>query len=692
MNRYRIYKTHNEFKKERDSRTMNEICSSTSRFELQAQQKFMKDYISKNPNWKKLLLYHQIGSGKTCTAITMAEQVMDANPLMKTIVILPARLKTNFYDELMTECALQRYMQVEEFTEYHSSDVPESVKSRIRAKFIKSVESKYDIMSFEKFKKAAQTADDIRTWVKDFTKDKLIIVDEVHNLISSDYDTKAWDTLIKTNRLQKKPHQTIKGVGTIIFKYLNEQSHETTKMLFLTATPVFNDLGQFKELVMMLNPSAVISPNATIGRIIENLRGLVSFYPGTSPNAYPSVVQETIEIPLSETQDVVTNEILTQNEDPENDDSKEAFKIFQRIASVACLPKNQKINNPDRIKRTIENLTEYAPKIELLLNRLTMLRGKHMVYSTFIQNGIDIIEAALKERGWISWQKMKGNAKNNKEYEYKVYAVWDGSVKDNEKQEIKCMVNSTSNIDGREIRCILGSPSIKEGVSFKHIQHLHVVDPVWNSSAMSQIEGRAIRFCSHIDIPLDHAYLKRQVKVHYYKSIPKSQNPIIMQTADQKIYDDIIPKKKELIESAEAALKKVSIDYYLFRKMYGDYVSPTTPSVEPSPITIEEKDDVRIDKNKRQPKEATTKNTCPKRRRPNELGRCNTGYVKRKNKNDDDCCYKEKKPKSKCPKSRRPSKDAETGQLKCEDGKTLKKNKHGDDCCFVSVRGRTVKK
>ena len=40
------------------------------------------------------------GTGKTYTSITIAETIKSINPNMKILVILPARLKTNFIDEL----------------------------------------------------------------------------------------------------------------------------------------------------------------------------------------------------------------------------------------------------------------------------------------------------------------------------------------------------------------------------------------------------------------------------------------------------------------------------------------------------------------------------------------------------------------------------------------------------------------
>ncbi len=58
--------------------TMEEICyPKDKKFELLPQQKFLAEYLYDNienlPS-KGLLVYHGIGSGKTCTAINIAEK------------------------------------------------------------------------------------------------------------------------------------------------------------------------------------------------------------------------------------------------------------------------------------------------------------------------------------------------------------------------------------------------------------------------------------------------------------------------------------------------------------------------------------------------------------------------------------------------------------------------------------------
>ena len=88
MIRTNVYKLYKHLKKERNKKLLK-------------QQVFLSSYIKDNyKSIDKMLLFHGIGTGKTYTSITIAETIKSINPNMKILVILPARLKTNFIDEL----------------------------------------------------------------------------------------------------------------------------------------------------------------------------------------------------------------------------------------------------------------------------------------------------------------------------------------------------------------------------------------------------------------------------------------------------------------------------------------------------------------------------------------------------------------------------------------------------------------
>ncbi len=702
MKRYEIFKKFQKYVQHKDNRPMNEICKSgEAEFALQAQQLFLKEYMQEYPDWKSLLLYHEIGSGKTCTAITMAEEYLRTNPNNKIKVILPARLKTNFIDELISPCGMEVYLSQDDFKKFTDSSTKLAEKNKIKTRFTTAISRKYDIMSFEKFKNNAlnskniadlnfdtldetKTEEELKTiifeklklkpknlkdWIRRFTKNSMIIVDEVHNLLSDKYDVKKSKDIFESGKVTKR----IKGMNTILFRLLTMYADPSCKMIFLTATPIFDNITQFQELVKAMNPSAEIKKNSKLSDVIDNLRGKVSYFPGTSINAYPSVKYEYHNIQFSKTQDENTYKVLTEDKDSE-DDLLEQFMSKQRQISLACMP-NSKILNVDVI---LGNMNEYCPKIVKMIEVINKEPGKHIVYSNFVKSGLKIVEAALKREGWMNLFEVINDSKKWKES--KVYALWDGSVKDKDKQTIKGIVNSKDNIFGDKIKIILGSPSIKEGVSFKHIQHIHLLDPVWNQSAKTQVEGRAIRYCSHVDITDSHKPLKREVVVDIYKSKPRPRG-LVEKTCDEIIYDDIIPRKTKLVKAAENALKKVAIDHYLFRNMYSNS-KLKTPDSSKSDIELDRHDDVAINMKAKKNK---TKNTCPKKRRPNEDGICPENTFKKKNKQGFECCYKvsksktvkkENQDKPKCPKNRIPVDGI------CKDGFVIKKNKQGEDCCY----------
>lgn len=628
------YKENRELVQRKDNRTMDEICSnSNNTFELQVQQQFMKKMIRKA--WKHMLLYHGIGSGKTCTAITMAEEYLVQNPSGGVTVILPARLKTNFLDELISQCGFERYISNEDFMLYNDSNVSASTKVAIKKKFMAKIRKTYEIVTFEGFVASAKKSTDLRKWVTDFTKNRFIVIDEVHNMINTTYKNDVYKRIQTTHRIPPK----VEGVRTLVFKYFVEHSSERdTKMIFMTATPVFDNVDQFKELVaIMSGVDKKFLRNTKIA--IENLRGMVSYFPGTSPNAYPAVKYVSENIKMSKLQEKLLQNVGGSGSDDENPLS-EAFMSKQRQIGIVGIG-NTSVINQTIMDNIVNELGDYSPKIKKIVKIITSKKaGKHIVFSNFVSKGLLIIEAVLKSKGWVSYIDVLRNPALAKQHAYKVYVLWDGSLNDVHKQATKAMINSKANIAGKVIKVVLGSPSIKEGVSFKHVQHLHMLDPVWNNSAKTQVEGRAVRFCSHTEIPIN-SRLKREVAIHLYKSVPRSKSTINM-TADQKIYDVIIPQKMDEVSVAEKALKVVAIDYYLFRNMYEEKMrsSPKTLS-HISEIELSEEVELR----KKGSKKPVGQSTCPPRRRPDEAGECIEGHVPKLNKHGVLCCYVDKKKK-----------------------------------------------
>ena len=62
-----------------------------------AHQKIVRDYLNLITPYRGILLFHGLGSGKTCSSIAIAEGMKDNK---RVIVMTPASLRRNYYEEL----------------------------------------------------------------------------------------------------------------------------------------------------------------------------------------------------------------------------------------------------------------------------------------------------------------------------------------------------------------------------------------------------------------------------------------------------------------------------------------------------------------------------------------------------------------------------------------------------------------
>lgn len=88
--------------------TFKDFCFPKS-YKLQSSQKFLGSFFTPEKIKKRgkntLLVFHKIGSGKTCTSIQIAKNFIFKNS--KPLFIMPASLIPNFLDEVKTPCGTE---------------------------------------------------------------------------------------------------------------------------------------------------------------------------------------------------------------------------------------------------------------------------------------------------------------------------------------------------------------------------------------------------------------------------------------------------------------------------------------------------------------------------------------------------------------------------------------------------------
>jgi superfamily II DNA or RNA helicase len=528
-------------------RSLRAICFP-KKYELQQPQRFVENFMSPQTQYKNLLVFHRIGAGKTCTAIRVGERWKRRR---RILAVLPAALKENFRNELRSQCAGNEYLTSAERHALTTFE-PGSVEYRaIIARSDKRIDRHYTILSYNKFVELYENNELnlART---------LLIVDEVQNMVSE--GGRYYDTL---------------------YRAIHEAPPDLRAVL-LSATPMFDkpiEIALTLNLLRLPKPlptgpefdrtfvESIPQRNGTVKKRAKNLdmfasmiRGYVSYFRGASPAAFPNMNMRVVRCPMGDFQlrsYLAVSEIeeasLMRPLRGEIEDLPNNFFLGTRIISNIAFP-NKRIGEhgwESLDAKTLENLEQFSSKFIAMLRRIRRTRGPVFVYSNFKEyGGIRSFARILKLAGWSDYSE---DGVGNKRF-----AIWSGDVPGRMREEIRSVFNRPNNADGSQIKIILGSPSIKEGVSFMNVRQVHIMEPYWNRSRIEQVIGRASRFCSHKNLPED----EREVDVYIYAAVHEQ----IKLSIDEYILN-ISVQKDELIKQFERALKGAAVDCRLNRIM-----------------------------------------------------------------------------------------------------------------------------
>lgn len=532
--------------------TMKQLCQP-KKFKLQSSQKLVADFMSPKSPYKSLLVFHQIGSGKTCTAITVAEQWKNKKNIL---VLTPASLIDNFRDELRSPCGFNNYLTIKEQQQLKKLKITDPQYQSIIKKSNERISKYYQIMSYHKF---------INLSLKNniSLKNTLLIIDEVQNMVSES--------------------------GTF-YKVLSQKINKAPddlRILLLSATPMFDRPQEIGLTLNLLRPKEKfpIGKNfvdtylkkkgnnytpKNMSDFKNKITGLVSYYRGADPISYPDVNFKVKRYKMEEFQYKSYLGSLS------NDDGyiRGAFKsedilnlptnflIGPRVISNIAFP--NKCTGMDGLKcfrgeyLELQNLKNYSIKFYHIIRKLKKSEGPCFVYSNFkTYGGIDSFVKVLKKHGWKDFKKY-GEGK-------KRFAIWSGEETIEYKSIVKNTFNQPKNIYGDKLHLILGSPSIKEGVTLKRLDQMHILEPYWNLSRMLQIIGRGVRYCSHVDVPKK----RRLVNIFLYLAKTKDNK----ESVDEYIWK-IAKQKAKLIDKFERIMKEHAIDCETFYNANYDEENP----------------------------------------------------------------------------------------------------------------------
>ena len=226
-----------------------------------------------------------------------------------------------------------------------------------------------------------------------------------------------------------------------------------------------------------------------------------------------------------------------------------------------------------------EYLPYFSTKINKLLDNL-LQPGVHYVYSRLVQFGTTIISVACQLFGWnilrvnaegdITFNyslldynniikrcwcgQLETEHTNSHEFQQGHIVIYTGDANTNQKalKNLLAIINSEENKNGQLCKVFIGSRVSGEGVNYKRLRYVHILEPWWNNTVLQQVIGRAARNCSHFDLSKEF----QNVLVYRYTSVfPKSLDSI------EEIYPQFNKVKSKLLKQ----LNNETVDMSMYR-------------------------------------------------------------------------------------------------------------------------------
>lgn len=579
--------------------------------ELAPHQIFVKNFMSFNTPYNSLLLYHGLGSGKTCAAVGIMEETRDyfkQLSIEKPIYVLAQpNVQGNFKTEIFDPRKLIHTNNVWSINSCIGNKLLKEIntntiklsKEAIVKQIEKLIRKSYSFFGYGEFSSHVINSSRIEGDYKKGTKKKLIndklnsmfsntliVIDEVHNIRnSSDYKVKkSYNTLLTLAR-----------------------NVDNLRFLFLSATPMFNDSREIIPIINLMNTNdnrsnigikEVFDTNGNlkvdengdnIGEILLKAKcnGYISYVRGENPYTYPykiyprnfnpdksilnmtypsktlnggSIIQpiqyvDIFMINISPYQQQVYDFVLNSIKTEEiTFDTLESFGynlLTPQIQALnMCYPNNYFIKNSktkkellygveglksimkyDSSKKNFEYKTlefnrifspdeigKYSQKIASIAESIITSTGIVLIYSNYLDSGIIPMALALEERGF---QRFGNNGSLFKPGEISVksdfkYIIISGDKKISPNNDVELYAcTNASNKNGDEIKVVLISRAGTEGLDFKNIRQVHIIEPWYNMNRIEQTIGRAVRTKSHCGLP----FIERNVMIFLYGSI-----------------------------------------------------------------------------------------------------------------------------------------------------------------------------
>lgn len=277
---YEPYKR--EMEENKESISCDTIGKTSGDFSLLTHQKIVRDYMNLYTPYRGLLLYHGLGSGKTCTSIAIAEGMKDSKNI---IIMTPASLRANYIGELK-KCGDLLYKK-NQFWEWISTEEnPEALKTisavlNLPQEYIRRhggaffvntkkrsnydelsdtnkrvleeqlnemIKHKYQFINYNGLR-AKRLEEMTSGFTKNIFDNNVVIIDEAHNFISLIVNKLKKEKPIPETKRGEKERLPL-NLSVKLYELL--LSAKNARIILLSGTPVINYPNEFGILFNIL--------------------------------------------------------------------------------------------------------------------------------------------------------------------------------------------------------------------------------------------------------------------------------------------------------------------------------------------------------------------------------------------------------------------------------------------------------
>ena len=271
-----------ELQQNKENISCDDIGNTNSDFSLLTHQKIVRDYMNLYTPYRGLLLYHGLGSGKTCTSIAIAEGMKDSK---RVVIMTPASLRANYIEELkkcgdllykrnqywewistdvnpeaLTPMATILNLDAEYITRHHGAwfinvtkpsnydELSDIDKRTLEEQLNAMINNKYTFINYNglRIKKLQELTSN---FTRNLFDDSVVIIDEAHNLISRIVNKIKKEKPIPENKKGEKEHLPLQ-LSVKLYEFL--LSAKNVRIVLLTGTPVINYPNEFGILFNIL--------------------------------------------------------------------------------------------------------------------------------------------------------------------------------------------------------------------------------------------------------------------------------------------------------------------------------------------------------------------------------------------------------------------------------------------------------